>query len=738
MKQMRTRVVAAVIAANLLFSPFGINGDTSKWTGENFSQSRDLIDAFMKGRNYAVEIDQHGAIKHLIDAGASGSGQVPRQSVASSTVTTPAESPTDVVASVAMPINYQGQTAVDFLAGDLPAVARQHALTPDKLKELLLSDMSLRVDSNKRLFFTDDTVADHHQPDQPAAAEEVADEAAANNLQLPIGMTPATVNAFKLHSKPKASKTLYLDFNGHTATNSFWSSSALVAPAFDLDGNPNNFNTNELSNIISIWNRVAEDFIPFDVDVTTEAPPADALLRSSQADATYGVRVVITKTGTIRCNCAGIAYVGVVAAVNGEAFQPAWVFQQSLANNEKYIAEAAAHEAGHNLGLFHDGQKTGATVNYYYEGHGSGATSWAPIMGVGYYKSVTQWSNGQYPAANNQQDDLAVLAANGFNLRADDAGNTIATAKRLTSASATGVIEEADDVDMYKLDTLGGLLELDASPAAAGANLDIKLVLFQADGTMLAQSAPDPGLSASISTIVPAGAYFLSVSGASHAATGSDFGYPAYGNLGQYRITGNFAVADIAATPTAVLSASKVTGPAALTVNFSASQSISRDGIIEYRWAFGDGTYSSSPTPVHTYTKAGTYNATLTVIDQTQTADTASVQIKAAPPPPVRLFASSVKLNLIKSKNVRAKAAITVVDAKKRPIPNAIVRGFWSGSFSGAATGKTGANGIAVQTARPIPNTRGGAANFTLTAIESKGHVFKPGPNGKKIVTLSW
>ena len=28
----------------------------------------------------------------------------------------------------------------------------------------------------------------------------------------------------------------------------------------------------------------------------------------------------------------------------------------------------------------------------YYKGHGG----WAPIMGVGYYKAVVQWSKGEY------------------------------------------------------------------------------------------------------------------------------------------------------------------------------------------------------------------------------------------------------------------------------------------------------------------------------------------------------
>jgi hypothetical protein len=113
------------------------------------------------------------------------------------------------------------------------------------------------------------------------------------------------------------------------------------------------------------------------------------------------------------------------------------------------------------------------------------------------------------------------------------------------------------------------------------------------------------------------------------------------------------------------------------------------------------------------------------------------VQIRVAPPS-AQLYAASVKLNLIKTKTVSAKAAITVVDAKKRPVRNAVVRGIWSGSFSGAATGKTGKNGVSVQTAKAIAASRGGSANFTITAIEAPGYVYKTGRNGKKIVTLSW
>ena len=89
----------------------------------------------------------------------------------------------------------------------------------------------------------------------------------------------------------------------------------------------------------------------------------------------------------------------------GSSHQPAWVFPQSLSNNPKNIAEAVSHEVGHNFSLQHDGVTSTsfqsvancATVTAYYCGH----AMWAPIMGVGYYKPVVQWSKGEYAGANH-------------------------------------------------------------------------------------------------------------------------------------------------------------------------------------------------------------------------------------------------------------------------------------------------------------------------------------------------
>lgn len=52
------------------------------------------------------------------------------------------------------------------------------------------------------------------------------------------------------------------------------------------DGNTSNWSTAELADILATWRAVAEDYAPFDVDVTTEDPGAAYL-------ATNGIRVAI-------------------------------------------------------------------------------------------------------------------------------------------------------------------------------------------------------------------------------------------------------------------------------------------------------------------------------------------------------------------------------------------------------------------------------------------------------------
>src|SRR5262249_6432351 len=75
-----------------------------------------------------------------------------------------------------------------------------------------------------------------------------------------------------LSSLPGAKASIYLDFVGDYVS-SWGSYSNITTPAFDQDGNPTTFSDGELASITNIWGRVAEDYAPFNLNVTTVPPP---------------------------------------------------------------------------------------------------------------------------------------------------------------------------------------------------------------------------------------------------------------------------------------------------------------------------------------------------------------------------------------------------------------------------------------------------------------------------------
>ncbi|MBG0744952.1 MAG: hypothetical protein IV298_16105, partial [Cylindrospermopsis raciborskii KL1] len=358
---------------------------------------------------------------------------------------------------------------------------------------------------------------------------------------------------FFLSSLPGANHTIYLDFNGHSTTGTLWNTgygSNIVTPAFDLDGNTAAFSNAELERIQYIWQRVVEDFSPFNVNVTTEEPTLDHLTKSGTTDTKWGIRVAIggSSYDWFGQGAGGVAYVG---SFNWNTDTPTFVFTNELGTgNEKYTAEAISHEVGHTLGLYHDG-RTNPSEGYYY-GHGSGQTGWSPIMGAGYYQNLSQWSRGQYLAANNTEDDLAIITGqNGFGYRTDDTGNTLGTARSLTVSgtafSANGIIERNTDVDFFSFTTGAGVISLTISPVSRGPNLDILSELYDAAGNLLVTSNPTDSLAASISVNISPGTYYLKVDG---TGQGDPLvtGYTDYGSLGQYSITGTITNDDTSVT----------------------------------------------------------------------------------------------------------------------------------------------------------------------------------------------
>lgn len=423
-----------------------------------------------------------------------------------------------------------GRAALELLGDRLPEAARRNGMAAERLREVLAEDPTAWLDADARLLY-----------EEPARTEGAAQGAVAEATpSAPLSQT------FSLHSKPDSQRTIYLDFDGQYVSNTVWNAKFGLAPgshpAWSLDNDRAAFNTAEREAVQSIWARVAEDFAPFDIDVTTEQPELSALTRTDSADQTFGTRALISPSSAAvnkLCGggCGGIAYVGVFDEVSSSAYsKPAWIFPHSLADDTKSIAEAVSHEVGHNLGLTHDATEG----TYYYGGH----ATWAPIMGVGYSRPITQWSKGDYRGADNHENDLSVMASNGISPRPDEeAPGDPYWATRPPTGPA--YITSDSDRDVYMLGICSGPLTLAADPAAQSPNLDLKLSLLGVTGGAVAVDNPPSragtpsrdaatGMDAAVSASLAEDWYFASVEGVGNGSPSK--GYDGYASIGAYTL----------------------------------------------------------------------------------------------------------------------------------------------------------------------------------------------------------
>lgn len=458
----------------------------------------------------------------------------------------------------------------------LPATARERAVSRLRTFTFPAADAAyLHADSSGGILYAD---AFPPPPPAPAATASAALPVEPEG-SVEVSPFPASL---KFHSRPGAPNTIFLDFDGHLVTGTAWNTELgrdpIPAVAFSTDGDYATYSDTEQTAIRRIWQRVSEDYAPFDVDVTTEAP---AVFTTRTAHALITRSTDANGETNLYSTSGGVAYIGVFGESYYAQYRPAWIYTENLGGNESYIGEAASHELGHNMGLSHDGTTAGAG---YYEGHGSGATSWAPIMGFSYLKTVTQWSKGDYYLANNTQDDLAIIAGK-LTYRVDDRGGTTAGAAFLqmtagTNIAATtpetdpanvnpankGVIASAADVDMWALVTGDGPVRIDVKPwispsGARGGNLDVRLRLLDGAGTPVAEADPPLETVATIAADLTNGVYYLEVRGTGTGAplANPPSGYTAYASIGQYFISGWLQSAvGVAVPPSAELAAGDI------------------------------------------------------------------------------------------------------------------------------------------------------------------------------------
>ena len=342
---------------------------------------------------------------------------------------------------------------------------------------------------------------------------------------------PLIAQVPKLNSYPLAQATVFLDFDGHIVSSTPWNWDGPIhaEPASLIQ-----------SEITEIFERVAEDFRVFNINITTDS--------AVYANAPYNrrIRVIITPTSQwYQPEAGGVSFIG---SFNWGDGTPAFVFSNLLYNQPKYVAEIISHETGHSLSLQHQSSYNGDCTlsKEYSEGDGMGEISWAPIMGTGYYKNVTTWNNGPSTVACHiWQNDLWIIAGptnNNIGFREDDYSGSLeqATTLQVKGAwmQANGVVNAWSDSDAFRLIVpVSSPVKIKIDPmhvgdGNAGANVDLKLTLFNHLGEILSVNNPPLSLSTGLDTMLSAGTYYIQVAGTSNS------NLPAYGSLGYYSLQG--------------------------------------------------------------------------------------------------------------------------------------------------------------------------------------------------------
>lgn len=349
-----------------------------------------------------------------------------------------------------------------------------------------------------------------------------------------------------LHSRPGSEHCIYLDFNGETVSGTQWN--VFYNSFNDIVVQPSGLSREE---IIGAWARAAEDWIIFDVDVTTSRTTYNNTAAECRA------MVVCTPTGDWYWDNEGTGSGGVATLDSFNNLVTSATCWNFNVGNYLASAETISHEAAHTMGNSHASWESasGYTEVEYYRGHETDCgIAWAPIMGNSFFRGVdtlTQFSNGWYGGADNDEDQLDEIA-----YELDKIGDTssILLPTGLTmsgdSKKVKGLMDSGGDVDSYliELDSGGWIVSVEPNPC--GPNVDCELALRRfPDDSLVARQSNAQGaretLSASV-TVPDAGGLFR-INIASDSCIQTDVlpdpynifknGYSNYGGVGSYTLT---------------------------------------------------------------------------------------------------------------------------------------------------------------------------------------------------------
>lgn len=309
-------------------------------------------------------------------------------------------------------------------------------------------------------------------------------------------------------SRPGAADTLYLDFDGHTATDDWNNRQPYTIKPFDISGSASEWTPAEKLLIKNVWRIVGEDFSPFNINVSTVDPGS-----FNDAEA---FRQVIGNSDGSEVGQAGALGVAFLNSYAGGAVNTAFTFASNFSSfgggvSGQVMAMAvelgntSSHEFGHALGL-----------NHFVSPQPTVAIMFTPDSGL----SQETWYIGTNES-NVTQDDMAIISngANSFGYMADDHGNDISSATLLNHSmgvfQSTGVIQTAQssggaDRDFVRF--IGGQsTTIRADVDDYIANLAVSFDLLDSSGALIASAVNPTGLDAVLTRTLPLGIYYVAV-----------------------------------------------------------------------------------------------------------------------------------------------------------------------------------------------------------------------------------
>ena len=418
-------------------------------------------------------------------------------------------------------------------------------LVDNVVTEMLLHDVAqekiyhadINTSGDGRLYLQDNN--DHYCVRYPENA--IAPQTIAQNSPQIAAAIPSLNTLKNLQGRPGSANVLYINYWGGSLTGTAWnanfnSNNAINYTPFDRDNNTASFTNAERYSMWLAWREAVEDFAPFNINVTTSQSVYNATPVSNR------LQIIVTKTSSWYGSAGGVAYVNIFNE-NSDYYKTGWTWNLS----DSSMGMTISHEAGHQLGLHHDGEG----ARSYYQGHGV----WGPIMGAPFGQQYVQWSKGEYLNANQSEDDIAIVNDKLGSI-GDEAGNGYASATPLSlPVNNARKLIGFNDTDAYRF-TMGAsgtatikvitVLGDEDEARAANLSMNVSLVKLNSNGGVTStistsNSTDNTPLSPltnvfEYSNTLGTGTYGLRITPNS-PNTNWTSGFGSYGIAGEYRLS---------------------------------------------------------------------------------------------------------------------------------------------------------------------------------------------------------